>query len=152
MYEVAMNSLRAGVLSADLRPIAVDAVVAEAILHTAGKADIDVDGPDNLPLALADPGLLERVLANLLANAVTASAADKVRVEGRPGGGRLCLQVIDHGPGLRDADRDRLFAPFQRLDDRGGAGSAWVWPSRVASPRRCAARSRRRTHRVGDSP
>jgi K+-sensing histidine kinase KdpD len=120
---LSLSRLQAGVLSADPRPIAVDAVVAEAILHTAGKADIDVDVPDNLPLAMADPGLLERVVANLLTNAVTASTPDTpVRVEGRVAGGRVHLGVIDHGPGLPAADRDRLFAPFQRLNDSSGAG------------------------------
>jgi two-component system sensor histidine kinase KdpD len=119
---LSLSRLQAGVLSAAPRPIALDAVVAQALLHTAGGAAVDVDVPDDLPLALADPGLVERVLANLLANAVTASAPDKVRMEGRAAGGRLCLRVIDHGPGLPAADRDRLFAPFQRLDDRGGAG------------------------------
>jgi two-component system, OmpR family, sensor histidine kinase KdpD len=120
---LSLSRLQAGVLSADPRPIAVDAVVAEAILHTAGKTDIDVDVPDNLPPALADPGLLERVLANLLTNAVTASTPETpVRVEGRVAGDRVHLGVIDHGPGLPIADRDRLFAPFQRLNDSSGAG------------------------------
>jgi two-component system sensor histidine kinase KdpD len=82
-----------------------------------------VDVPDDLPLALADPGLLERVVANLVANAVTASPPDQaVRVEGRLAGDRLHLRVVDHGPGLPAADRERVFAPFQRLHDRGGAG------------------------------
>ena len=120
---LSLSRLQAGVLSAEPRPIAVDAVVAEAVLHTAGGAGIDMDVPDDLPLVLADPGLLERVLANLLTNAVTASAPGAtVRVEGRVTGDRLHLRVIDHGPGLPPGDRDRVFAPFQRLNDHGGTG------------------------------
>jgi two-component system sensor histidine kinase KdpD len=73
---------------------------------------------------MADPGLLERVVANLLANALTASPPDRpVRIEGRAlTGDRLALRVVDHGPGLPADDRERVFAPFQRLHDHGGAG------------------------------
>jgi two-component system, OmpR family, sensor histidine kinase KdpD len=35
------------------------------------------------------------------------------------GGGRVVLRVIDHGPGVPEADRDRIFAAFQRLGDTG---------------------------------
>jgi two-component system sensor histidine kinase KdpD len=120
---LSLSRLQAGVLSAAPRPIAVDAVVAEAVLHTPADVGVDVDVPDDLPLALADPGLLERVLANLLANAVTASGPGQpVSVQGRAVGDRLQLRVVDHGPGLPVADRDRAFAPFQRLDDHGGTG------------------------------
>jgi signal transduction histidine kinase len=120
---LALSRLRAGVLSADPRPVALDAVVAEAVLHTAGHTGVDLDVPDDLPLALADPGLLERVVANLLANALTASPPERaVRLEGRVAGDRLELRVIDHGAGLPTEDFDRVFAPFQRLDDRGNAG------------------------------
>lgn len=120
---LSLSRLQAGVLSADPRPVALDAVVAQAVLHTPNHAGVDVDVPDDLPLALADPGLLERVVANLLANALTASPPGRaVRVDGRLAGERLLLRVTDHGPGLPADDRDRVFAPFQRLHDRGGAG------------------------------
>lgn len=117
---LSLSRLQAGVLSADLRPVALDAVAAAAVLHTPGSARVEVDVPDDLPLAMADPGLLERVVANLLINAVTASPPDRtVRLEGRLARERLLLRVIDHGPGLPAEHRDRVFAPFQRLDDRG---------------------------------
>ena len=60
-------------------------------------------------------------MANLLTNALTANPSDRpVRLDGRLAGARLHLRVIDHGAGLPADDRDRLFAPFQRLDDHGG--------------------------------
>jgi two-component system sensor histidine kinase KdpD len=117
---LSLSRLRAGVLSAEPRPVALDAVVAAAVLHTPGHTGVDVDVPDDLPLAMADPGLLERVVANLLANALTASPPDRmVALEGRIAGAWLELRVLDHGPGLPADDRDRVFAPFQRRDDRG---------------------------------
>ena len=121
---LALSRLQAGVLSIDLQPCALDAVVANAVLATdTGSVGVRLDVPDNLPLALADPGLMERVIANLLANACTASPPGlPVSIRGRAGADRLRLEIIDHGPGIAAEDRDRVFAPFQRLDDHSGAG------------------------------
>ena len=121
---LSLSRLQAGVLSVDARPTPVDAVVAQAVLTTdTGGIDIDVDVPDDLPLTLADPGLLERVIANLLANACTASTAgQRVLVRGRADDHRVRLDVIDHGPGIPTGDRDRIFTPFQRLNDHTGTG------------------------------
>lgn len=122
---LSLSRLRAGVLSADPRPVALDAVVAEAALQTPGHDRVDLDVPEDLPRALADPGLLERVVANLLANALAAAPpGTPVRLVGRMDRGRVRLDVIDHGPGLPPAARQRAFAPFHRIDDRrtGGLG------------------------------
>lgn len=117
---LSMSRLQAGVLSVQPRPVALDAVVAEALLHTPGGDPIvEVDIPDDLPLACADPGLLERVVANLIANARAASPPDQpIRLSGDATADRVRLQVIDHGQGVPAADRDRIFQPFQRLHDR----------------------------------
>ncbi|MEH1057523.1 ATP-binding protein [Micromonospora sp. CPCC 206171] len=121
---LSLSRLQAGVLSVDARPTAVDGVVAQAVLSTdTGGVSVDVDVPDDLPLAWADAGLLERVVANLLTNACTASPpGQRVLIRGRAGGDHLRLDVVDHGPGIASADRDRVFAPFQRLDDHSGTG------------------------------
>jgi K+-sensing histidine kinase KdpD len=116
---LSLSRLRAGVLSVQARPVAVDAVVAAALLHTPGGAAVDLAVPDDLPLALVDPGLLERVVANLLANALSAGVGHPVHVVGTTTGDRLLLRVVDHGPGLPTDHRDRMFAPFQRFDDHG---------------------------------
>jgi len=111
---LSLSRLRAGVLSVVARPAALDAVVAEAALHSPGRERIVVDLPDDLPLGRVDPGLLERVCANLLANALTATApAGVVRVTGEADHDTLRLLVIDHGPGLAPEARDRAFQPFQ---------------------------------------
>ncbi|WP_207919516.1 ATP-binding protein [Micromonospora sp. KC207] len=121
---LALSRLQAGVLSVDNQPTALDAVVARAALATdTGGVEVHVDVPDDLPLALADPGLLERVVANLLANACTATPPGRsVQIRGHADDHQLQLQVIDHGPGIAVEDRDRVFAPFQRLDDHSSTG------------------------------
>jgi two-component system sensor histidine kinase KdpD len=67
---------------------------------------------------LADPGLLERALANLIQNALRFSPADApARVTAGAVDGVVDVRVADRGPGVPPADRARLFLPFQRLGD-----------------------------------
>jgi two-component system sensor histidine kinase KdpD len=80
--------------------------------------------PDGLPLVLTDPGLLERVLANLFANALAYSPPGQ-----RPGmrasqaGDSVLLEIIDHGCGVPDDLKSKMFEPFQRLDGRTADGA-----------------------------
>jgi two-component system sensor histidine kinase KdpD len=121
---LSLSRLQAGALSVQLTPTALDAVVAQAVLNTdTHDTTIDIDVPDDLPLALADPGLLERVVANLLSNACAATPTGRpVHIHGHAHHDRLHLRIIDHGPGIAPADRDRVFAPFQRLNDHDPTG------------------------------
>jgi two-component system sensor histidine kinase KdpD len=121
---LSMSRLQAGMLSVHLEPVALDAIAARALLHQPdGGARVELDVPDRLPLVHTDPGLLERVLANLIANACAASAPQQsVRVDAAATDGHVRLRVVDHGPGVPVADQERIFAPFQRLHDRGHGG------------------------------
>ena len=65
----------------------------------------------------ADPALLERVVANLLENAVNASRGEPVHVLATAVNGGVSLHVVDRGPGIPRADRQRVFEPFQRSGD-----------------------------------
>ncbi|MEU4763476.1 HAMP domain-containing sensor histidine kinase [Actinosynnema sp. NPDC023794] len=75
---------------------------------------------------LGDRAHLERVLRNLLDNAERHASA-QVTVTVAVEGGTAVLRVADDGPGITEADRERVFEPFVRLDegrarDEGGAG------------------------------
>jgi two-component system sensor histidine kinase KdpD len=87
-----------------------------AFLDPAEQHRLALHWADDLPAALADPGLLERVIENLVSNALR-HAPGPVIVSAGPAAGRIELRVADRGPGVRPPDRDRLFAPFQRLGD-----------------------------------
>ncbi len=81
---------------------------------------VQLDVPETLPRVLADRGLLERALANVIANAVRFSPpGSPARVTAGVIDGIVDLRVVDRGPGVPRADRDRLFQPFQRLGDSG---------------------------------
>ena len=82
--------------------------------------------PELLPVVDADPALLETALSNLLANALAWSPPESpVRLEAAAVGDRVHVRIVDRGPGIDLADRERVFKPFQRLGDtstRPGVG------------------------------
>jgi two-component system sensor histidine kinase KdpD len=110
-------------------PLPGRAVVADVVrrtLHGLGDRGrrVGVDVPRQLPPVAADPVLLERMLANLIDNAVTHSPpGTRVTVCAASSPQTVRLRVVDHRPGMPSNDRDRLVRPFQRLDHRvGGLG------------------------------
>jgi two-component system sensor histidine kinase KdpD len=114
-----MSRLQAGAMSIDLQPTAIDEVVARALddLGEEGRT-IVMDAPDELPLVQADPGLLERVVVNIGANALRYSpAATPPHLTCSRLADRVEVRVIDRGPGIPPDDWDRIFLPFQRLGD-----------------------------------
>ena len=119
-----MSRLEAGVLEA--RPVAVgwDEVVAAALSSLSERTDrVEVSVPESLPPILADPVLLERSVANLVANALHHTPADRsIRIVAGTVADRVDLRVIDTGPGVPPARREQLFRPFQRLDDHSPDG------------------------------
>ncbi|GAB79209.1 sensor histidine kinase [Austwickia chelonae] len=69
-------------------------------------------------LAYADPGLLDRVVANLVENALRHAPRDsQVVVNVARVGGRTQVRVIDNGPGVPRSEYDRIFQPFRRQGD-----------------------------------
>jgi two-component system, OmpR family, sensor histidine kinase KdpD len=114
-----LSRVQAGTMPVRVQPIAVDEVVAQALEEVAASpTPVIVDIPDDLPDVAVDPGLLERVLANLIGNAARFSPPDTpLHVSGRVRDGRVELLVIDRGPGIPTSDHDAVFRPFQRLGD-----------------------------------
>jgi K+-sensing histidine kinase KdpD len=114
------SRLQAGALSVKAAPVALDEVVGAAVLAVPGAARrVEVEVPDDLPLVLADAGLLERVLANLLDNALRHGGGDgAVQITASAGAESAKLAVIDHGPGVPPEQREQLFTPFRGADDR----------------------------------
>lgn len=99
------------------------AAVVDAALRGLPAGTVTVALPANMPAVDADPGLLERVVANILENALKYAAGTRIVVAGGQDGtvlgGHPCgeLQVIDHGPGIPARKVVDMFRPFQRLDD-----------------------------------
>jgi two-component system sensor histidine kinase KdpD len=122
-----LSRLEAGALSVSSRPIGLDDVVSRALSSTLGGEQVELDVSAELPEVLADAGLLERVIANLVENAQRYSPPDlPVRVAANAYGDSVELRVIDHGPGIPEDGREAVFAAFQRRDDRAVSTGAGV--------------------------
>jgi two-component system, OmpR family, sensor histidine kinase KdpD len=114
-----MSRLQTGSLAPFLRAIAVDEVAPVALRGLDGAEVLQIVVPDDLPLVRADPGLLERVLANLFSNALRHSPPGTPPVlRAREDGDRVLLEVVDHGAGVPGDLKERIFEPFLRLDER----------------------------------
>jgi two-component system, OmpR family, sensor histidine kinase KdpD len=112
-----VSRLQAGALPVFPRPADLGEIVERSLDAVGPQARaVRVSVPRELPQVMVDPVIMERVIANVTANALRYS----------PGGSpplltacahadRIELRVIDHGPGVPEADRDRIFLPFERL-------------------------------------
>jgi signal transduction histidine kinase len=118
---------QSGRLELNRRPVDVGAVARDAVALSEGRAHhrhitLDGDIPSSLPAVSADPDRLQRVMLNLLDNAIKFT----------PGGGRVTLAVTrrgreievgvrDTGRGMSEEEQERAFEPYYR-GEGGGAG------------------------------
>jgi two-component system sensor histidine kinase KdpD len=115
-----MSRLQAGALGVASTAIWLEDAVPRALDELGEPARVvQVLIADDLPAAHADPGLLQRVLVNVIGNALRFSPPDRPPlVTASEHGTQVELRIIDHGPGIPDDQRDQIFVPFQRLGDR----------------------------------
>ena len=146
-----MSRIQAGAVAPRTRPVGLEEVVPAALAGLGERAaKVEVDVPESLPPVRADPALLERVVANLVDNAVAhAPEASPVRVEAGEVGSKVMIRVVDRGPGIPPAERERIFQPFQRLGDSPSPGAAGGDRSHVAGVGLGLAVARGFTHAMG---
>ena len=116
-----MSRLQSGTVRTQVGSVALDGVVLTALAGLGERASrVGVEVDEHLPPVLADRALLERVIANLVDNALKMTPdGQPVRVEAGTVPTGVDLRVVDQGPGVDRADRDRVFEPFQRTTDHG---------------------------------
>lgn len=118
-----MSRLQVGALVAHPRRIDLGEVVPMAIRGCGAPERVAWSLGDAARYAEADAGLLDRVLGNLVENALRHhTAADQIRVTTSRIRDEVQLRVIDAGPGIPLAMRAHAFQPFQRQTDSGGDG------------------------------
>jgi two-component system, OmpR family, sensor histidine kinase KdpD len=118
------SRLAAGVVRPELRRVYLEETVQRALLGVSrGATGYGSPGVDRVKVdvgdavAMADSGLLERVLANLVDNALRYASDSPVRITAGQVGDRVLIAVADEGPGIPRGAENRVFAPFQRLGD-----------------------------------
>ncbi|MBC7300409.1 MAG: sensor histidine kinase KdpD [Nocardia sp.] len=118
--------LAVGVVTPQLRQVYMDEAVHRALVSVGmGTRGLRRAAMDRVRVevgevsVLADLGLLERVLANLIDNALRHSGRESpVRVTAEHDGDRVSIAVVDAGTGVPSGSEEQLFEPFQRLGDR----------------------------------
>ena len=118
------SRLAAGVVHPEVRRVYLEETVQRALVSIGKGATgfyrsaidrVKVDVGD--AVVMADAGLLERVLANLIDNALRYAPNCVVRVNAGRVGDRVLINVIDEGPGIPHGAEEKIFAAFQRLGD-----------------------------------
>jgi two-component system, OmpR family, sensor histidine kinase KdpD len=101
--------------------VSVDELVGQALSDVGGEDRVRVEFATDPPLIEVDPVQVERVLVNLLENALRYSRpGSDVLVAVTAEGGEAVVRVVDEGPGIPAGELDRVFEPFQQLDGADG--------------------------------
>jgi two-component system sensor histidine kinase KdpD len=109
-----LSKLEAHSANPRLAVCSVEEVIDAALAGQTRAADFRVRIDPELPPVRADFVQVERVLANLLENAARYCNGEPVTIRARPAQDRAIIRVIDHGPGVPEAELDRVFEPFYR--------------------------------------
>ena len=119
-----MSRLQTGAVHLFVRPTSLEEVAPLVVHGVDGGALLQVEMSEHLPLVRADPGLLERALANLVTNALRYSPPGRPptliarAVQDGTDHGVVQIEVVDHGPGVPPEQWERMVQPFEQLGDR----------------------------------
>ena len=114
-----VSRLQAGALAVLTATLDVGEVILSALDELGlGPADVELGIADDVPNIVADAGLLQRVIVNLLENGRRFSPPGApVRISASGFAGVVEIRVADRGKGVAVNRRDDIFVPFQRLGD-----------------------------------
>ena len=116
-----VSRMQAGKMPLHLADVSLGSLVREAMSsHVTGPSGADrvrIVGPADGIVANCDPGVIRRVIANLVSNALKYSPeGSRVEVHVEPGADTVHVDVQDHGPGIPRRFQGRIFEKFSRLD------------------------------------
>jgi two-component system sensor histidine kinase KdpD len=124
-----LSRIEAGVLAPRRTLMPVDELLYAAVDDAAAALNghvVDIDGAAELPPVSVDETMIRQVLVNLLENASRADPDDALGLYASSDGSTLRIAVVDHGHGVPEAERRRIFEPYYRLrpghDRRAGTG------------------------------
>ncbi len=113
-----LSRLEAGALHPQLADVALDPMLARICADFAPQADahgLVLHAPRTSATVVTDPVLLERILRNLIANALRYTRRGGVIVGARRRAGGIRIDVVDTGVGIAAADQSRIFEEFVQL-------------------------------------
>lgn len=116
--------LEAGAATARIEPVALHETLTDAIERhapTASGANVRLTAISTSKWVMADPAMLNRVLDNIVGNAIRHSTAQRIVLGARQTGNIVSVWVIDDGRGINPADVPRLFDDYVQGSAREGA-------------------------------
>jgi two-component system, OmpR family, sensor histidine kinase KdpD len=124
-----LSRIEAGALRPRRTRMPVEELLYAAVDDAAVALDgqiVDVDGAAEVPPVSVDETMLRQVLVNLLENASRADPDDAIGLYAASDGETVRISVVDHGHGVPEAERRRIFEPYYRLrpghDRSAGSG------------------------------
>lgn len=111
-----LDRLARGTVASDPEDVDAVQVVSAALEGLPGAERVRIDGPEHLLVRL-DRTQLERIIANLVSNAIKYAPDGPIEIGLESGPEVLRLLVDDHGPGIPSSHRERVLRPFHRLAD-----------------------------------
>jgi two-component system sensor histidine kinase KdpD len=116
-----LSRLEAGSTVSQPELVSVEELVGQALAELGREDRVRVEFAADPPLIEVDPVQVERVLVNLLENALRYSPPGVDALVGVTSeGGEAVIRVVDQGPGIPPGELDRIFEPFQQLDGTDG--------------------------------
>jgi two-component system sensor histidine kinase KdpD len=120
-----LSRIQAGAVSPQPDWCDLHDVVTSAAAQLEADHRVEFSLAPGLPLIRADAAQLERVFANLIENAAKFSpAGSPIEIAAAAGTGRITVRVTDHGRGIPKRYRSRIFEPFFRGGEGGGAAGS----------------------------
>ena len=136
-----LSKIEAGELTLDLADYSLKEVVqtvstAVESLATGKKLALTIDVASNLPRGHGDERRLVQVLLNLVGNAIKFTDKGGITIQASAADGAYKLAVRDTGPGISEADQQKLFQEFQQADNsltkaKGGTGLGLAISKRI---------------------
>ncbi len=115
-----VSKLDAGVIEADVQSFEIRDVFRRLHMHFAGQAEakgLQLRFKPGGRVAVSDPQLLERILANLVGNAIKYTKEGGIVVVARGRGSHMSIEVCDTGPGIAAHELPHVFEEFYQIDN-----------------------------------
>jgi two-component system sensor histidine kinase KdpD len=111
-----LSRLQAGAIAPMPELWTAEQLLVDALDEVEDADRVQVVLSPNLPVVRVDGAQIQRVLVNLLENALKfSSSAAPVQLRANPSRGEVVIRVTNHGPGIPESELGRIFEPFQRV-------------------------------------
>jgi signal transduction histidine kinase len=136
------SKIEAGQLTLAINPYSIKDVIQSVVASTQSLATeknlaLKITVPPGLPAASGDERRISQVLLNLVGNAIKFTDSGEVRVEVTSTDGSFEVAVSDTGPGIAEADQDKIFEEFRQAEGstsaqrKGGTGLGLAIAKRI---------------------